>query len=127
MAGAVCAKAGAAVNAADDLGDHPRSYREEAEIDLPDPRQAQRPGEILVAAEHRGVGSEAPLEREPPDHLDPTPVQTKSAQAPPCIDLIPQFTGPIHPIASRLAHTGPTESPGELKKPLAAFLLLTKP
>jgi SAM-dependent methyltransferase len=41
--------------------------------------------------------------------------------------LIPQFTGPIHPIASRLAHTGPTESSKELKKPLAAFLLLTKP
>lgn len=41
--------------------------------------------------------------------------------------LIPQLTGPIHPLASRFAHTGPAASWRELKKPLAAFVILTKP
>jgi SAM-dependent methyltransferase len=41
-------------------------------------------------------------------------------------EFLPPPTGPIHPILSRLVHTRPVPSPDQLKKPLCAFLKLTK-
>ncbi len=35
-------------------------------------------------------------------------------------------TGPIHPLLSRLVHTRPVTSPTQVKKPLCAFIALTK-
>jgi SAM-dependent methyltransferase len=42
-------------------------------------------------------------------------------------DFLVPPTGPIHPLLSRLAHTGPTSSWRKLAKPLAASLVLVKP
>jgi SAM-dependent methyltransferase len=41
-------------------------------------------------------------------------------------DFLLPPTGPVHPILSRLVHTGPARSPRELAKPLCAFIALTK-
>lgn len=42
-------------------------------------------------------------------------------------DYLPAPSGPVHPLLSRLLHTGPAGSPDELAKPLCAFIALTKP
>ena len=40
--------------------------------------------------------------------------------------LLTPFTAPLDPLVSRLVHTAPAGSPVDLKKPLCAFLALTK-
>jgi SAM-dependent methyltransferase len=42
-------------------------------------------------------------------------------------DYLPAPSGPVHPLLSRLLHTGPAGSPDQLAKPLCAFIALTKP
>jgi SAM-dependent methyltransferase len=42
-------------------------------------------------------------------------------------DFLVAPTGPVHPVLSRLIHTGPVGSSRSLAKPLCAFIVLTKP